>query len=147
MFFIAILFLIIIMLVLNSLINKKGGSTIFSRQTKTLIGSEREAFIKQWQEIKKLVKIPGQSNSNQAVIKADQLLDSVLARLGYRGNTGDKLKAARKRFSNYQKYKTAWSAHKMRNAVVHEPGFDLIKETAKSTLDEFEEVLKDLGAI
>jgi len=147
MIFIAGLFFIVILIFLNFLMGGKDGIKVL-RKSRTLSAVEKKHITKRWYEIEELVNAQGATASNQAVIKADKLLDSVLKQLALPGDTmGDRLKSARDKFSSYEIYDTAWKAHKMRNAVVHEDNFDLHKRTAKSTLGQFRKVLKDLRAL
>lgn len=54
------------------------------------------------------------------LMEADKLLDYVLQKRGYAGNTmGDRLKNAKKTYDR-NTYNDLWNAHKMRNTLVHE---------------------------
>lgn len=87
----------------------------------------------------------GGNGLRQSVTEADKLLDHVLRQQGASGDTmGDRLRSARSRFSNVD---GVWRAHKLRNALAHEVGFDLVVPQAKEALSEFERGLKDLGAL
>lgn len=87
----------------------------------------------------------GASGLKSSINEADKLLDHVLKQSGYPGNTmGDRLKLAGKRFSDTN---SIWRAHKLRNALAHEVGFDLVPSQAKEALKDFEAGLKDLGAL
>jgi hypothetical protein len=67
---------------------------------------------------------------------------------GLSGDTmGDRLKNARSRFADRSIYDGVWRAHKLRNALVHEVGFDLVSTQAKEALSDFERGLKTLGAL
>ena len=82
---------------------------------------------------------------NMAVVEADKLLDRALIEIGARGRTmGERLKWAGNRFSevNY-----VWYAHKLRNQIAHEVNFRISYNEAKRALGNFQQALKDLGAI
>lgn len=87
----------------------------------------------------------GASGLKSSINEADKLLDHVLKQLGYGGERmGERLKQAGPRFSDQN---AVWRAHKLRNALAHEIGFDLVPNQAKEALHDFEQALKDLGAL
>lgn len=147
MIYLTAIFLIIIIILLNALISNKAVPFLVGKK-RAITLQEKIDFQRQWKEIKELLSIPGTISSNQSVIKADQLLDQVLIKKGYQGKTlGERLKSSRDGFSSYQVYDTAWKAHKMRNAIVHEAALDLLKINAQNIIKEYETVFKDLGAL
>ncbi len=83
-----------------------------------------------------------QNNPNAAVLDADKLLDYALARKGFQGTLGEKLKKAKNRFSDIN---GIWTAHKLRNKIAHELSQVSLSE-AKSALQKFKKGLQDLGA-
>jgi hypothetical protein len=90
----------------------------------------------------------GGSGLKNSIHEADKLFDYVLISQGTPGDTmGDRLKAARDRFSDRAAYDGVWQAHKLRNALAHEIGFDLVASQAKEALGGFERGLKELGAL
>ncbi|OGD56242.1 hypothetical protein A2V71_02875 [Candidatus Berkelbacteria bacterium RBG_13_40_8] len=107
-------------------------------------GLDQQYVSQKWQEIQQLMQLGRPSNYSRAVLEADKLLDHVLK--GYRvpGLTmGDRLKAARKRFSP-EAYDAAWKAHKVRNELVHNSEFQLMDYQAKETIENFKKALKEL---
>lgn len=87
----------------------------------------------------------GGNGLRTAVSEADKLLDLALRQSGARGDTmGERLKSSGKRFSNLN---AIWRAHKLRNALAHEVGFDLVPSQAKEALADFKQGLRDLGAL
>jgi hypothetical protein len=90
----------------------------------------------------------GPSGLKNAVSEADKLVDYALKQQGFPGETmADRLKAARTSFSSYSFYDGIWRAHKLRNALAHEVGFDFVPSQAREALTDFERGLKDLGAL
>ncbi len=80
-----------------------------------------------------------------AVINADKLLDSAMVEMGIAGKTmGERLKHAP---SNFTDINAVWRAHKLRNALAHEPDLDITYKQAASALLIYKQALKDLGAI
>ena len=93
---------------------------------------------KDWQEIEILLKGDSPSQLKQALIFADRSLDSALKDLVDGQTMGDRLKNAKNLF-HPQSYDKIWQAHKLRNSLVHESGFEaqgfIIKSAAKSLKD------------
>lgn len=80
-----------------------------------------------------------------AIIEADKLLDKAMTECGLVGKTmGERLKHSGSKFSELNK---VWNAHKLRNAIAHEPNFEVSFQQAKNALDIYKKALKDLGAI
>lgn len=77
-----------------------------------------------------------------AIIDADKVLDYALARKGFQGSVGEKLKKAGPRFSDVN---GVWRAHKYRNKLAHELGGVKFDE-ARDALSQFKRALNDLGA-
>jgi hypothetical protein len=97
-----------------------------------------------WQNIM-AVSGTGASGLKSSINEADKLLDHVLKQLGYSGERmGERLQQAGPRFTDKN---AVWRAHKLRNALAHEIGFDLVPSQAKEALKDFEQALKDLQAI
>ena len=82
---------------------------------------------------------------NAAVSEADKLLDKALMEMGTSGKTmGERIKKVETKFSSKN---SVWYAHKMRNMIAHERGFQIDYNKAKHALAAYRQALKDLGAI
>lgn len=77
-----------------------------------------------------------------AVVDLDRLLDYVLSVRGYEGTVVEKLKKAKRFFSDVEELKYA---HRLRNKIVHEFLEVSPKEAKRATL-AFKKALNDLGA-
>ncbi len=87
----------------------------------------------------------GASGLKSSLNEADKLLDHVMKQAGYSGEKmAERLKLAGPRFTDKN---AVWRAHKLRNALAHEIGFDLVPSQAKEALRDFEQALKDLQAL
>lgn len=121
---------------------------IFGKKT---IGSSAQAggidkgYVKtKWQEIEELMKLGRPSNLTRAVLEADKLLDHLLKGHRLPGLTmGDRLKAARKKFS-IDAYNAAWMAHKVRNELVHNTNFQLLDYHARAVIANFKKAIDEL---
>ena len=100
-----------------------------------------------WTYIRNLVESPDQSNWRQAIIEADIMLDELLTKLGYIGNSiGDKLKNANS--NNFHTLNDAWEAHKVRNDIAHRGSeFELSDHIAFRTINHYENVFKEFNII
>ena len=98
---------------------------------------------KQWLKITKRLETGGEADYKLAVIEADSLLDEVLNKIGYKGESlGERLKQLDPGI--LPDFKKVWQAHKVRNDVVHDPDYHLSSEEAKKVMGIYEQVLRDL---
>lgn len=82
-----------------------------------------------------------------AILEADIMLDEMLDKMGYPGQTlGEKLKMVER--SDFDTIDLAWEAHKMRNSIAHE-GADLTmsKAEAEKVITMFERVFREFKFI
>jgi hypothetical protein len=108
---------------------------------------DRSQVAERWSTIETMARGSGNDLRN-AVAEADKLLDHVLLQSGLgRSSMGERLKAARPRFSSYEVYDSVWKAHKLRNALAHEIGFDLVPSQAREAVADVGRGLKDLGVL
>ncbi len=99
---------------------------------------------KDWQEIEILLKSDSPSQLKQALILADRALDFALKDLVVGQNMGDRLKNAKNLF-HPQSYDKIWQAHKLRNSLVHESGFEAQGFIIKSAIKSLRDGLTELG--
>ncbi|MFH1895892.1 MAG: hypothetical protein ABH814_00225, partial [bacterium] len=59
----------------------------------------------------------------------------------------ENLKLAQGLFPSYATYQQAWEAHKVRNALVHEAGYEPTHSLVKDTINKFKIVLQTLRAL
>lgn len=103
-------------------------------------------FEERWQAIQKKASLASSDSLRMAVIEADSLVNDVLGQLGL----GGKHMADRLMNLNPDEYSTLnaiWRAHRIRNDLVHTPGFFLSPEDAQKLLSDYESFLKEIGAI
>jgi hypothetical protein len=105
---------------------------------------DRALVAERWSTIQAMSQ-GGGNGLRQAVSEADKLLDYVMKNQGYPGETmADRLRSAQSKLSDRN---AVWSAHKLRNALAHEVGFDLVASQVKEAVAAYERGLKDLGAL
>ena len=123
--------------IVKKIINFLSGKKPVSRRVVAMVTRD-------WQEVWTLVKGDSPSQLKQALIVADRSLDSVLKDLVAGTTMGERLKNAKNLFHS-QTYDKVWQAHKLRNALVHEGGFEAQGFVIKNSVEQFENALKELG--
>lgn len=99
-----------------------------------------------WENLQKYLETDNSSEWKLAIIEADTLLDEMVMKLGYQGeNLGDRLKIIEP--SDFLTLSEAWEAHKIRNRIAHEAGFQLTKREAKRIIGLFEKVFQEFRFI
>lgn len=113
-----------------------------------LSAQDREEIRRKWAEIEQLIKLGKPSNFKTAILEADKLLDHVLKLYGYKGQTmGDRMKAIPRLRYSPEFFNNMWQAHKLRNEMVHNIGYEVMDFEAKEAVGRFKRVLRELGAL
>lgn len=105
----------------------------------------RSKYTKKWRDIQQLCV--NDTNWQQAILLADQLLDTVLRRKNKVGKTmGERMVSAQDDFSNND---AVWQAHKFANHIRHtRDEIEQLQESdVKAALIAFRQALRDLGAL
>lgn len=100
-----------------------------------------------WEHIESLMREAHVSAWREAITEADILLDDALTKAGYQGESvGEKLKSVDS--NDLASLDDAWEAHKVRNQIAHEgSAFELSEALAQRTIQRYEGVFRELGAI
>lgn len=100
-----------------------------------------------WQAVLAHINSDNPSDLRLAILECDIILDDLLDREGYVGDTiGDKLKQADK--GEFRTLDDAWEAHKIRNAIAHEgQGFVLTAREAKRVVNLYESVFREFDFV
>lgn len=98
----------------------------------------------EWEQINMLISQKGPSQLRQALIKADKSLDSALKEVVPGQTMGERLKEAKDEF-DYRVYDKIWKAHKMRNSLVHEAGYDPPHHMITSAIEDLKAGVQKLG--
>lgn len=101
---------------------------------------------KNWRKIVARLELASEAEYKLAVIEADNMLDSLLRKLKYPGQTTEEIlrKIPPAVLSSPEK---VLEAHKIRNNIVHDPDYRLSLDQARETLQIYEQALRDLEAI
>lgn len=112
---------------------------------RSLNSAQRQTVADKWALVESLIVVGRASSFQQAVVDADKLLDFTLKSLGASGETtGDRIRSAESRFSDYS---GVWTAHKVRNRLVHEEDFQLLSHDTDRVIQQFRRALQDLGGL
>ena len=100
-----------------------------------------------WAYIMQLIESGQESEWRQAIIEADIMLDELLDRLGYQGDSlGEKLRAVNP--THFQTLNNAWDAHRVRNEIAHQGSvYQLTERLAHRTIANYEAVFREHGEI
>ena len=101
--------------------------------------------VKDWAKITARLETGLESEHKLAVIEADSILNDILKRMGFGGETlGERLeKLTAATLPNLEQL---LGAHKIRNNIVHDPDYRLTLDEARRVLDTYEQALRDLEA-
>ncbi len=107
----------------------------------------RDAVTKErWEAIRKKVASGTLESMKLAIIDADKIVDDVLKRLGLQGtHMADRLEQIRP--DELRSLEGLWRAHRLRNELVHTPGFELRPETAERAIQAYETFLKEVKVL
>ena len=106
------------------------------------VDSPDPALAHRWDNVTKHIDSPNQNDWKQAIIEADIILDEILTKMGYRGESiGEKLKRVSP--GDFKSLDDAWEAHKVRNQIAHEPGYVLSQHEAKQVIGRFRKVFEE----
>jgi hypothetical protein len=100
-----------------------------------------------WQSVQNHLSSNNPNDWKLAIIEADVLLERMLEKAGYAGNTvGERLKSASAR--SFATLDDAWTAHRVRNQIAHGGAdFVLTQKIAKDTLILYERVFKEFDVL
>jgi hypothetical protein len=101
------------------------------------------AMAHRWNNATKHINSDNPNDWKQAIMEADIILDALLDKLGYRGESiGEKLKRVNP--GDMKTLNEAWEAHKVRNQIAHEgSSFNLTHHDAKQTIANYRKVFDE----
>ena len=122
---------------------KKEAVSEFEKSKKAPVFDSAPVVNKQWLEVKKYMDSSNSNDWRQAIMEADIMLDTMLTKIGYDGETvADKLKNVEE--SDFVTLQKAWEAHKVRNRIAHKGSeFKLDRGEAERVISLFEQVFKE----
>ncbi|MBI5126154.1 MAG: hypothetical protein HZA80_00075 [Candidatus Taylorbacteria bacterium] len=96
-----------------------------------------------WRKILEHLETENQNDWRQAVIEADIILDEILTKQGYKGESiGEKLKRVEK--ADFATLDSAWEAHLVRNRIAHDgASYELNKYEARRIINLYKQVFSE----
>lgn len=98
-----------------------------------------------WRQIDIDIKSKSPAVLKSALIKADKSLDNLLKELVHGNTMGERMIAGKNKFSP-DVYSKIWSAHKVRNAMVHDSGYEPTYYILDEAIENLRKGAKQLGA-
>lgn len=103
-------------------------------------------FRERWQLVMRQFSIGSPESLRLSIIEADAVVDAVLKDIGLQGeHMADRL--AKVNPDSLTTLNRLWRAHRLRNELVHTPGFSLSPQDARATLNDYESFLKEIGIL
>lgn len=113
-------------------------------QPKTVKADTINLIRREWEQIEILLKGKKPSQLRQALIKADKTIDNALRDIVSGDTMGERLKNAQDKF-DWSTYDKIWKAHKIRNKLIHESGFEPPYHMVISAVADLKKGIKKLG--
>jgi len=98
---------------------------------------------KQWAKVLKRLDTAKEADYKLAVIEADGLLNDILNKMGYKGETMAKV-LEQINATILPDIEQIWEVHKVRNNLVHDPDYELSLEQARKILGVYEKSFRTL---
>ena len=110
------------------------------------VSVQTESYIKKdWEQIEIMLKGGQPSQLKQALIMADKSVDNALRDLVIGNTMGERLKAAKDLYPDWAVYDKVWKAHKIRNSMIHESGYEPPHYVLKEAIENLRKGLKVIG--
>lgn len=105
-----------------------------------------EQISKRWQKIQNRLTLPSEAEYKLAILEAEDILDNILKRMGYSGETlGDKLNLLSP--AQLPNISQVLEAHKVRNNIIHDPDYRLSLDRTRKLLEVYEKAFQELQAL
>ena len=103
-------------------------------------------LVKKWNKIEKRLKSGQEAELKLAVIEADKFFDDILKRFSYLGkDMGERLKKIDS--SQMANINDIWSAHKIRNSIVHDVDYKLTGSETEKAIRAYRKALEELEVL
>ncbi len=132
---------ILILLLKASWLKRRVLESIIEFSTYRPFGAKKT--FKEWSKIIKRLESGKESECKLAIIEADNLLDDIFGKMGYKGETM-KEKLEQLGPTILPSIDEVYQVHKIRNNIVYDPDYQLTLDRAKKVLDIYEKTFRDL---
>lgn len=104
----------------------------------------KHRMAKEWIRIRKSIETDDPKLWKAAILSADSILEEVVAKLGYKGET------LQERLSNVTSYQfpgldNALRAHEISKFIKEDPSYPLSREITERTIKIYEDIFKEAG--
>lgn len=101
----------------------------------------------QWVNVINYISSPDPSQWRLAIMEADNMLDALLTKLGFQGESlGEKLKSVDQ--NKFRSLASAWEVHTVRNKIAHEGSdFELSPREARRIVSLYEQIFREYAFI
>jgi uncharacterized membrane protein len=101
------------------------------------------ALAHRWNSVIEHISSGNLNDWKQAIIDADIILDDILTKMGYQGESvGEKLKRVDQ--GDMKSIRDAWDAHMVRNRIAHEgSAFNMNQIEAQQTINQYKKVFEE----
>lgn len=105
-----------------------------------------DIFDARWKEVREHIKSTNTAEWRFAVIEADKILDDLLKKAKYPGDTlGERLMLMQP--GDLTTLDNIWSAHKLRNTIAHNPDYQVSYAEAREAIENYEKAIRELGEL
>ncbi len=104
-------------------------------------------FARSWTKIVKKLETANESEYKLAVIRADNILNNVFKKMGYKGKTLEERLEQLSLLTIFSNIDLLKEAYKIRNNIVYDPDYQLTLESAQKTLTIYEQIFRDLDML
>jgi hypothetical protein len=127
--------------------NYKNGSHAVAKGHGKRIPTMRDIVLRErWHSIETKFALGTPESARLALIEADALVDTALKGMQIPGeHLADRLSNLDQ--NDIKSMDRVWRAHRLRNDLVHTPGFAVSPPDAKRTMDDYEAFLKEMEVI
>lgn len=110
---------------------------------KRLITIKRAIYAEGWRSVLRKFSSGSPESVRIAIVEADALVDRLLRDIGFKGDTlAERLQKLDG--EEVRSVSGVWDAHRLRNNLVHSPGFSLSSQEAETALKKYEAFFKEL---
>ncbi|MDQ1284242.1 MAG: hypothetical protein QG620_590 [Patescibacteria group bacterium] len=142
----AVLFVNIVMLLFQRGLAGDVRDTLLGMNVPPELTTKKSKLKKRWEKIRAKIESGGESDWKVAIIEADNIIDDLIRRMGYKGeNMAERLDAINP--GQVENIEELRRAHQTRNRIIHEDDFKLDKESALDILADYEEFLKEFEVL
>lgn len=108
--------------------------------------AQHREFARHWKRVVRRMTEATPDSMRLAVIEADKLADAVLKSMELKGeHMADRLQQLTS--DDLRSLDGLWRAHRLRNDLVHTPGFGLSQEDARQAMKQYEAFFKEVGVL